>query len=334
MNASRSPFIQTVPPNFYPSLNITSLLPLPTENQTYVTVSPISGGYITLSDHFFIQPAEQGAKRTVPSLAFLIRHPGNEHAIKSIGNPTGEASTINMMFDLGLRKAKERYPDVLQKHINGRAPFQLGPGVAAQLKAGGLDPKEIDLVMLSHVHYDHHGDPEDYPNAKFFVGNGALKVLKEGLGGIASHQHFVPDTLPDDRTQELPEPEDSPEWIPLDPFPAALDLFRDGSVFVIDTPGHLPGHINLLCRTKERWILLCGDAFHDRRLLTGEKKIGTWESSEGATLCIHHDKEAAAESIGRLRAFNEATAGECELIAAHEEIWWEKNKQYTFPAWL
>ncbi|CZT18821.1 uncharacterized protein RCC_04665 [Ramularia collo-cygni] len=314
-----------------------SFLPPASPNQTHVTVSPIPGGFITLSDHFFVHPAEEGAKRTVPSLTFLIQHPGgrNNNAVQSIGNPTGNAKPINMMFDLGLRKAQSRYPTHMQKHIDGRAPFNLEPGVAAQLLTGGLSPAEIDLVMLSHVHYDHHGDPEDFPRARFLLGNGALKVLKEGLGGIASHQHFEPDTLPDDRTEELPDPTTTGDWKPLGPFPATLDLFRDQSVYVIDTPGHLPGHLNLLCRTENKWILLCGDAFHDRRLLTGEKEIGTWEAPGGnGRLCIHLDREAAEKSILRLREFDERTGDACELIAAHEEVWWEEHRHLAFPGRL
>lgn len=204
---------------------------------------------------------------------------------------------------------------------------------------------KTDCEILQ-VHYDHHGDPEDFPNSTFVVGHGALDVLAHGLTGKGSHQHFEADLFQHNKTVELPDPATAnstssngagagPHWAPLGPFPAALDVFGDGSVYVLDVPGHLPGHINLLCRVgPQRWKCLCGDAFHDPRLLTGEKDVGTWET-DGQTFCIHFDKEGAEESIRRLRALQTVEGGDdVELIAAHDEGWFEAHAKEIFPAQL
>ncbi|KAF2771841.1 Metallo-hydrolase/oxidoreductase [Teratosphaeria nubilosa] len=301
-------------------------LPAARPDQKYVTVSPMAGGYITLQDKFFVSQADPEAKRTVPSLAFLIQHPGTS----AFGGDSSKP--FRMMFDLGLRKTLERYPKPIQDHLETKAvPCTLGPGIAAQLAAGGLDPANVNLIMISHVHYDHHGDPEDFPASQFLLGPGAKHLLQHGLGGIASHQHFDAATFPSNRTSELPPTTDETHWQPLSPFPHALDLFNDSSAYVIDTPGHLPGHINLLCRTPKGWVMLCGDAFHDRRILTGEKGIGTWVGAGGREMCIHYDKEVAAESVGRLREL--ASMG-VEVVAGHEDGWWEGMRGRGFPGTL
>ena len=121
------------------------------------------------------------------------------------------------------------------------------------------------------------------------------------------------------------------KWQDLGPF-RALDFFNDNSVYILDVPGHLPGHVNLLCRvSRSKWICLCGDAFHDPRLLTGEKGIGTWEGEGGQTMCIHIDKEAAEQSIQKLRVLQKAEGVGVELVAAHDEAWLERNQGSLFP---
>jgi glyoxylase-like metal-dependent hydrolase (beta-lactamase superfamily II) len=289
----------------------TTSLPQLSARQTYVSISPLTGGFITLPERFFVSPSDPDAKQTVPSLVFLIAHPGIADSER------GEIVPIHLMFDLGLRSQSKNYTLEQQKHLSNRQPVIPESSIADKLSKGEISAAmDIDFVLLSHIHYDHHGDSEDFKESTFLIGNGSLKVLQDGLQGAGSHQHFQPGILPDNRTIELPQPsENGPQvelplkngtvihskWIAVGPFPFALDLFADGSTYVVDSPGHLPGPLNLLCRIGPRnWIYLGGDACHDIRLLTGEKEVGTWKDADGHTLCIHLDKESAEKTIRRI----------------------------------
>lgn len=219
-------------------------LPDPRPNQTFVTVSPIEGGFLTLPEWAFVFPFNRNAKRLVPSLAFFITHPGIEQ-VGSLGLGTSKRP-LRIMFDLGTRSDLDKYLPAQRIHLESRKPL-LGSGIVRRLAAGNISPEDIDIVLFSHVHWDHHGDPEDFPTSKFLVGSGTMNVLKHGIPGKGPHQHFHPDLLPAGRTLELPPVEKVRgwrehewHWNPLGPFSAALDLLGDGSVFVIDSPGHLP----------------------------------------------------------------------------------------------
>jgi len=103
-----------------------------------------------------------------------------------------------------------------------------------------------------------------------------------------------------------------------------LDIFHDGSLFIVDAPGHLPGHINLLCRTSDtQYVYLGGDACHDRRIMRKERAIGTWEDKEGFTCCIHADRRKAEETIERIKGLEERGV---EVIFAHDVEWEQDPK--------
>lgn len=112
------------------------------------------------------------------------------------------------------------------------------------------------------------------------------------------------------------------QWSPYKHLPQTLDIFGDSSVLIVNAPGHLPGHINVLAQVSEtQQVYLGGDACHDRRLLTGEKQIGEWTDVEGRVCCIHADRKGAEETIERIRQLeNEGV----EIIFAHD-VEWENN---------
>lgn len=49
------------------------------------------------------------------------------------------------------------------------------------------------------------------------------------------------------------------EDFPYGPFKLGLDLFHDGSLYLVHTPGHSKGHISFLVLTGEGWVLLASD---------------------------------------------------------------------------
>jgi glyoxylase-like metal-dependent hydrolase (beta-lactamase superfamily II) len=172
------------------------------------------------------------------------------------------------------------------------------------------------------------------------VGNGALDLLsgKTQLN-LGKHMVFEPDLLPSgDRTIELPPVDDKSFWQPFSTFPHASDLFKDGSVYIADAPGHLPGHLNLICRISKdpvKFVCLAGDSCHDRRLLTGECDIATWTDETGRYCCMHVDIPKSKETLARLySAYNDGlkTEGqgkpaEFEVIFAHDYAWEERAKE-------
>jgi glyoxylase-like metal-dependent hydrolase (beta-lactamase superfamily II) len=200
------------------------------------------------------------------------------------------------------------------------------------------------------VHWDHIGEPRDFPTSTFVVGHGSLALLNgTSLSLHGGHSFFEHDLLPQGRTIELSEPSacklrkhDSctatgdvnfgRSWQTYGNLPQVLDLFNDGSLLIVNAPGHLPGHINLLARTSpDHQIYMGGDACHDRRLLTGEKTIGEWNDAHGHVCCIHADREQAEMTIERIRGLEQEGI---EIIFAHDVEWENdpKNRSRFFGA--
>lgn len=298
----------------------------------HVTVSALHGGSLTLPEYLFVQPSSVGKRLNVPSLSFLIQHRDSSSGVLT-----------RIVFDLGLRLDLTRYPAVLQQHLTTREPFSTFPDVKESLRRGGLSPLDIDVVMLSHVHWDHVGTPWDFTESCFVVGPGSLELLEKGsdTSTTGGHSHFESDLLPINRTVELlptyassmdKEPKTGMppllqdlqdcRWISLYHLPHVIDVFSDQSLYIVDAPGHLQGHINLLAKTGPgKWVYLGGDACHDRRLLSGEREIAQWMGPGRQLCCIHVDRDQTAATLEKIRLLGELEDEYVEIILAHDAKW-------------
>ncbi|KAI1343121.1 beta-lactamase-like protein [Xylariaceae sp. FL0016] len=305
-----------------------------------IEVHALSAGHFSLPEEQFVHPAVKGARRQVPSLSFLLQH----------NNPQNGGIT-RILFDLGLRRDVERYADPIRRHVETRQPMKTLPDVVKSLEMGGLTPRDIDYVMYSHVHWDHVGEPRDFSNSTFVVGHGSLELLTEENSLRGGHSFFESDLLDPSRTIGLSNPrcveqhgnmslsssalsskaDFSRPWTSLQGLPSVLDLFGDGSLYIVDAPGHLPGHINLLANTDTGWLYLAGDTCHDRRIIRGEKEIGEWLDIHGQVCCIHADRAKAEQTIERVRDLERQGV---EVILAHDVEWENdpKNRSRFFGA--
>lgn len=280
-------------------------LPSPSGNQAYCDVSALEAGHLDLLDEMFITGAIPGNVTTVPSLAFFIRH-------------ATDGKTF--LFDLGIRKDWNNYPPVIVQWIHKIFPTRVDQDVVESLAKGGISPDDIDYVCLSHCHWDHTGDTSLFKKSTFLVGGACQALIKPGFP-VDPDGRFAVDLLPEGRTIFY-EPS---EWKPIGPFPRAFDFFEDGSLYIVDSPGHLPGHVNLLVRTSPDggWIYLAGDSAHHRNLVTLESGIAVGHPGHLGS-CAHHDKEAAEAHILRI---NELTKiPRTRVLLAHDQLFYSENQ--------
>ncbi|KAK0500233.1 beta-lactamase-like protein [Armillaria luteobubalina] len=217
-------------------------------SDSVVTVKAINVGTdATLSPaSFFLQPVLNGFEGAYgPIYAFLIEHP-----LKG-----------RVMFDLGIRKDQENLSPAVQGLLeiwNSMGPYSLvvDGDVAQRLTAGGVDLESIKAVIWSHSHLDHTGDMATFPTTtELLVGQGTdLRTYPEFPDAT-----LVESDLAGRKVTEISFEDSKLRIADL----AAVDYFGDGSFYILDTPGHHPGHISGLARvTSTTFILLGGDCCH------------------------------------------------------------------------
>jgi glyoxylase-like metal-dependent hydrolase (beta-lactamase superfamily II) len=186
------------------------------------------------------------------------------------------------LWDTGIADAVAAMPDGL-KGVNGLFSWKRSKTLIAQLDQLGVKPSDLKAMAVSHTHPDHIGNVELFPQTMLYV-----QKAEYDWPGANGAPRFNPDH-------------------PVTKLEGDHDVFGDGSMVIISTPGHTPGHQSLLVRLPNTGaIVLGGDVVHfkdnwdNRRVpkfnfskdqtLASMERIAGILAKEHAQLWINHDK--------------------------------------------
>jgi glyoxylase-like metal-dependent hydrolase (beta-lactamase superfamily II) len=175
--------------------------------------------------------------------------------------------------------------------------------IVDQLDKIGVKPEQISYVGISHYHADHTGQVASFPRATLLIGLGdwnAITAPKPAPG-----VNFAP----------------FEGWIKgdnkVEPQPNDKDVFGDGSVIILNTPGHTPGHHSLLVKLPQMGnVVISGDAVHFRE---------NWDNN--GVPWFNFDRSPTLASIERLKGI--VATFKATLIIQHDAR--DIDKLPTFP---
>jgi glyoxylase-like metal-dependent hydrolase (beta-lactamase superfamily II) len=182
------------------------------------------------------------------------------------------------LIDTGVEQALTAQDHPLRQSKVGQA-FGFGALQAKTPLGSWLDHRDVSGVFLTHLHLDHVLGLPDVPvNVPVFVGPGETT--------LESAYHSLTQPAVDAR---LKGRDALQEWHFENA--EALDVFEDQSFFVLSSPGHTPGSVVFLARTKTGPVLFAGDTCHTAWGWQNGVEPGTFS----------HDVEENAASLTELR---------------------------------
>lgn len=225
-----------------------------------LSVYAFTCGWLTLPAALL--PAGEKGSLTVPVPAYLIEH------------PKGRA-----IFDSGLHVETQTDPNrrlgrLATYHTVG---FKPGEEIGARLESLGVAPSKIDFIINSHLHFDHCGGNQQLPNATLLIQRREWE---------AGHSAELIESV-------YYDPHDYDHGHRVKMIDGEHDVFGDGSVVCIPTPGHTPGHQSLRVRIGADEVVMTGDACY---------RSSQWchhsGSDSGCVLCSSRARFIAAAQRG------------------------------------
>jgi N-acyl homoserine lactone hydrolase len=198
-------------------------------------------GTFSMPRGFLAQGGSWFERRDVPVPAYVIRHPDGGWIVFD----TGFSKLVN--------EDPNRYIGFLASIVGG---FAMGEGqdLPSQMRESGIEPADVTHVVLSHLHFDHAGSIEGFPDAEIVVSADERRQARSA--GTDFSLFNAADTDDVSRWHEI-------TFDPMQPyatFTSHVDLLGDGSLILLPTPGHSHGSIALLVMLEDGPVLLAADA--------------------------------------------------------------------------
>jgi N-acyl homoserine lactone hydrolase len=178
---------------------------------------------------------------------------------------------------------------------------------SAQLRARGIEPAQVKVVIMTHLHMDHASAISEFPGATFVLSKAewAAATSQSQRDGYVKRQF---DHAFDYRLLDF----EGPEAESFATFGRSFDLFGDGSVHCVYTPGHTLGHLSVVLRLRRREALVAADAVYLRRNLN-EMRLNHRAA----------DDHLSERSLREIRQYKRETP-DALIIPGHDWDAWEQ----------
>lgn len=172
------------------------------------------------------------------------------------------------------------------------------------LSAAGVDPSQIETVLLTHMHPDHSAGLTDMTTGKRNFPNAELVVHEN------EPKHWFDDAKMAAATERAKKLYFQAAREQTEPYKDRWRLFQQGEVFpgvtAIPRPGHTPGHTTFLVSSGDHQLLIWGDTVHVPEVQTARPEV-----------CMEFDTDADAAATSRRRVFDMAATDRLLVTGMH-----------------
>jgi glyoxylase-like metal-dependent hydrolase (beta-lactamase superfamily II) len=212
------------------------------------------------------------------------------------------------------RPARRTHVNAYLIHSGGRlALMETGSGnyllptagkLLDNIRAAGVDPADIDIVLLTHMHPDHSAGLVDMTTGKRNFPNAELVVHEN------EPKHWFDDAAMAVASERAKRLYFQAAREQTTPYKDRWRLFRQGEVFpgvtAIPRPGHTPGHTTFMISSGKDQLLIWGDTVHVPEVQTARPEV-----------CMEFDTDQEAAAASRRKVFDMAATDRLLIAGMH-----------------